>query len=84
MSEYVFKVLIPEGVHARPCARLVEMLEPFTPLSLHCKGKTLDMLSILELMLLQIECGEIFTIRTEAPLPSEVVEKLERLFGNSA
>lgn len=79
--DYEFKVGVPEGLHARPCAKIIEILKPFTPLSFHCKGKTVDTLSILELLLLQIERGEAFTLSTSAPLPSEVLEDLQQVFG---
>lgn len=81
MSKYVFKISIPEGLHARPCAKVIEILQPFTPLSFSYLEKTVDSLSILELLLLKIGCGESLTLNTNSALPHSVIEELQQVFG---
>lgn len=81
MTDYAFKISIAEGLHARPSAKLVQLLKPFTPLSFYSKGKEVDTLSVLELLLLKINYGECITIRTSVPLPVSVLNELEELLG---
>ncbi len=78
---YNFNVGIADGLHARPCAKLVEILSGFTPLQISSNAKTINTLSILELLLLKIPHGSEVQISSEIPLPSETVDKLCQLFS---
>lgn len=78
---YSFNVGITDGLHARPCAKLVEILSGFTPLQITGNGKTINTLSILELLLLKMPHGSEVKILSEIPLPGEIIDKLRRLFG---
>lgn len=78
--EYKFTINIPEGLHARPCARLVELLEPFQPVSLIYKDQVIDSLSVLELLMLKIPIGSRIIISTKNALPSDIIQKLEKNF----
>ncbi|MCX7343368.1 MAG: HPr family phosphocarrier protein [Proteobacteria bacterium] len=78
---YSFNVGIADGLHARPCAKLVDILSGFTPLQITGNGKTINTLSILELLLLKIPHGSEVKISSEIPLPNETIDKLTQLFG---
>lgn len=78
--EYKFTVNIPEGLHARPCAKLVELLEPFQPVMFMYQDKMIDSLSVLELLMLKIPKGSTIIISTNTELPSDTTKKLENLF----
>lgn len=78
--QYEFIVNIPNGLHARPCAQLVEILKEFQPLQIICNGKTVDSLSILELLLLKINQGATISINCQNPLPDRASVKLKMLF----
>ncbi len=80
MTTYSFEVLIPVGLHARPCAKIIEILKHFEPAHITYKENTIKTLSILELLLLKIPTGSTVIINTETPLPPEVTDKLERAF----
>ena len=78
---YDFIVQIPDGLHARPCAKLVEILKEFQPLQIISNGKTVDSLSILELLLLKVPHGSSVYINCETTLPDEIINKLDTLFA---
>lgn len=78
--EYKFKVNIPEGLHARPCAKLVELLESFQPVVFIYQDKILEVLSVLELLMLKIPSGSQVIINTNTELPCDIVQKLEKIF----
>lgn len=80
--EYEFTVKIPDGLHARPCAKLVEILKDFQPLQIISNEKTVDNLSILELLLLKIPHGTTLRIVCNSQLPIKTIEKLNTLFSN--
>lgn len=82
MIDYTFTVFIPEGLHTRPCAKLVEILKPFEPLSFSHNNITIEVLSILELLLLKISYGSSLTITASAPLPPSVLKNLQKVFEN--
>ncbi len=82
MTNYSFEVLIPEGLHARPCAKIIEILKAFEPVHITFGQTTLKALSMLELLLLKIPTGSTVTISTSAPLPTEVIEKLQQVFSD--
>jgi phosphotransferase system HPr (HPr) family protein len=79
--EYTFNVKIPDGMHARPCARLVEILSKITPIEITGNGKTIKTLSILELLLLKIPSGSEISIVCNHPLPPETLTRLNQLFN---
>ena len=80
--EYIFKIKILDGLHARPCNKLVDILKNFTPLQISSGNQTIDKLSILELLLLKITYGSDICICCEEPLPEEAIIKLNQLFSN--
>jgi phosphotransferase system HPr (HPr) family protein len=80
--EYIFKVKIPDGLHARPCNKLVDILKNFAPLQISSGNQTINTLSILELLLLKITYGSDICICCEEPLPEEAINKLDQLFSN--
>ncbi len=82
MTTYSFEVLIPEGLHARPCAKIIELLKGFEPVHITYKETTIKILSILELLLQKIGYGSAVTIRTNLPLPNSILEKLKNIFSN--
>ena len=82
MTSYSFEVLIPEGLHARPCAKIIEILKGFEPVQITCKEVTIEVLSILELLLQKISYGSAVTICTNSPLPDSSLEKLKSIFSN--
>lgn len=82
MTSYSFEVLIPEGVHARPSAKIIELLKPFEPVHITFRQTTLKALSMLELLLLKIPTGSTVIISTSVPLPVSIEETLKRIFSN--
>jgi phosphoenolpyruvate-protein phosphotransferase (PTS system enzyme I) len=80
--EHVFTVRIPEGLHARPCVKLVDILKNFAPVQITVNGHTLSDLSILELLLLKITYGSAVTIACTQPLPKTALAALTQLFDN--
>ncbi len=82
MTNYSFEVLIPEGLHARPCAKIVESLKAFEPVHITYKETTIRILSILELLLQKISYGSTVIISTSVPLPSLTLERLKDIFSN--
>ncbi len=80
MIDYKFTVNIPEGLHARPCARIVDALEPFQPVLFMYQDKLIESLSVLELLMLKIPFGSSIIISTNAALPLEIENKLEKIF----
>ncbi|MBP9829441.1 MAG: HPr family phosphocarrier protein [Proteobacteria bacterium] len=80
MITYSFQVLIPEGLHARPCAKLIEILKPYEPVSFSYNSVTINILSILELLLLKVGYGCSLAINTLQPLPAGVLEDLKKVF----
>lgn len=83
MTTYSFEVLIPEGLHARPCAKIVEILKSFEPVQITCKESTIKVLSILELLLQKISYGSTVSICTSSPLPDSTLMKLKEIFANT-
>ena len=77
---YNFNVGIADGLHARPCAKLVDILSEFKPIQITGNGRTINTLSILELLLLKIPHGSEVKISSEIPLPSKTIDKLSQLF----
>ena len=81
MTNYSFEVLIPEGLHARPCAKLIEILKPFEPVDITYTENVIKNLSILDLLLQKISTGSTVTISTSESLSPETVEKLQQVFS---
>lgn len=82
MTSYSFEILIPEGLHARPCAKIVEILKGFEPVNITCKEVNIKVLSILELLLQKITYGSTITISTISPLPDSILKQLKNIFAN--
>lgn len=83
MTSYSFQVLIPEGLHARPCAKIIEILKPFEDVEFCHNQVTVRTSSLLELLLLKIGYNSSVTLRANTPLPPLVVEELQNLFSNA-
>ncbi len=81
MTNYSFEVLIPEGLHARPCSKLIEILKPFEPFDITYNENVIKNLSILDLLLQKISTGSTVTISTSESLSPETVEKLQQVFS---
>lgn len=82
MTNYTFEVAIPEGLHARPCAKIIEILKPFEPVHITYNENIIKNLSILDLLLQKIPTGSTVTISTSESLSPEAVEKLQQVFSN--
>lgn len=82
MTNYSFDIRIPEGLHARPCTKLVEILQDFQPVHITHNNHTITILSILELLLQKISYGSSITISTSSPLPPPIIEKLKNILSN--
>lgn len=80
--EYTFKVLIAKGLHARPCVKLVSILEGCRNVVITCNKRSVDSLSILELLLLKINYESEVVIISEIPLSDTVITELNKLFGD--
>ncbi len=82
MTNYSFEVAVPEGLHARPCAKLIEILKPFEPVHITYNENVIKNLSILDLLLQKIPTGSTVTISTSKSLPPETAEKLQSVFSD--
>lgn len=82
MMNYTFKVLIPEGLHARPCVKIIEILRPFEPVNIIHADNVIKTTSLLDMLLQKIPFGSEVAVRTETTLPSETVTALESVFSN--
>jgi phosphotransferase system HPr (HPr) family protein len=80
---YVFKVLIPNGLHARPCSHLIYILKDFKSVKFTHNNQTSNSLSILELLLLKVPYGGEITLSCEHPLDDSTMLKLSLFFSGS-
>lgn len=81
MNQYEFKVTNYDGLHARPCAKLVELLEGFQPVTFIYQDQIIEVLSVLELLMLKIPSGESLIINTHNPLSKDDEAKIEKIFS---
>ena len=81
MNKYEFKIANSDGLHARPCARLVEFLENFQPVTFIYKDQIIEVLSVLELLMLKIPSGDSLVINTHNPLAKDDEKKIEKIFS---
>lgn len=81
MNHYEFKITNSDGLHARPCARLVEFLENFQPITFIYKDQIIEILSVLELLMLKIPLGASLIINTHSPLSKDDEKKIEKILS---
>lgn len=81
MNKYEFNVTNPDGLHARPCARLVEFLENFQPVTFIYKDQVIETLSVLELLMLKIPSGDSLVITVHNLLSKDDEKKIEKILS---
>lgn len=75
--ERTFKIIAPEGLHARPSTLLVLAVTPFkSDVQISCKGKSANLKSIMGVMAQGIATGSIITISAEGTDAEEVISKV--------
>lgn len=76
-------VVNPLGLHARPSARLVQLLAPFdAQIWLSLRGREINAKSIMGLMMLAAPQGAVLQARAEGPQAAEALDALARAFAN--
>jgi phosphocarrier protein HPr len=81
-------IVNPEGLHARPAARIVRLANSFAAeIALAKDGLDVNGKSIMGVMMLAAECGSSITIRADGPDAEQAVQALADLvasgFGES-
>jgi phosphocarrier protein len=81
-------IVNPEGLHARPAARIVRLASRFAAdIELAKDGLDVNGKSIMGVMMLAAECGSSITIRADGPDAEQAVQALAELvasgFGES-
>jgi phosphocarrier protein HPr len=81
-------IVNPEGLHARPAARIVRLANSFAAeIALGKDGLDVNGKSIMGVMMLAAECGSSITIRADGPDAEQAVQALADLvasgFGES-
>ena len=83
MLERTVVVQNPEGLHARPAARLVQAASRFTSqVELAANGKTVSAKSIVAVLRLGVRQGESITIRASGDDERLAVDDLARLVSD--
>ena len=88
MIERQATIVNPEGLHARPAARIVRLANSFAAeIALGKDGLDGNGKSIMGVMMLAAECGSSITIRADGPDAEQAVQALADLvasgFGES-
>ena len=88
MIERQATIVNPEGLHARPAARIVRLANSFAAeIALAKDGLDVNGKSIMGVMMLAAECGSSITIRADGPDAEQAVQALADLvasgFGES-
>ena len=88
MIERQAVIVNPEGLHARPAARIVRLANSFAAeIELAKDGLDVNGKSIMGVMMLAAECGSSITIRADGPDAEQAVQALAQLvasgFGES-
>jgi phosphocarrier protein HPr len=86
--ERLATIVNPEGLHARPAARIVRLANSFSAeIELAKDGLDVNGKSIMGVMMLAAECGSSITIRADGPDAEQAVQALADLvatgFGES-
>jgi phosphotransferase system HPr (HPr) family protein len=72
---------VSQGLHLTPISVLVRNAGRFTSqISLTFDGRTADIRSVYDLMLLAAPCGSILTLEADGPDAAAAVDEIERLF----
>jgi phosphotransferase system HPr (HPr) family protein len=73
-------IIDPLGLHLRPAAKLVVLAQSFrSDIRVICKGTTADARSLLELLVLAIECGTTLEFVAHGPDAEQAVAALTGL-----
>jgi phosphocarrier protein len=76
-------IVNPEGLHARPAARIVRLASSFTAeIELAKDGLDVNGKSIMGVMMLAAECGSSITIRANGPDAEQAVQALAELVAS--
>jgi phosphocarrier protein HPr len=75
-----FTILNQAGLHARPCALLVESLQPFASEIFITKGgESVNGKSIMGVMMLAAECGSSIEVVARGTDAEEAIERVRKL-----
>ncbi|MEO6064268.1 MAG: HPr family phosphocarrier protein [Lysobacterales bacterium] len=75
-------VVNPLGLHARPSARLVQLLAPFdAQIWLSLRGREINAKSIMGLMMLAAPQGAVLRARAEGPQAQAAIDALANAFA---
>lgn len=66
-----------------PCAKIIEILKPFEPITFIHNEHKVSTLSILELLLLKMNYSSTISISVDNPLPKNILKDLENIFKNT-
>ena len=76
-------VVNPLGLHARPSARLVQVLAPFdAQIWLSLRGRDINAKSIMGLMMLAAPMGAVLRARAEGPAAAAAIRALAGAFAS--
>jgi phosphocarrier protein HPr len=76
-------IVNPEGLHARPAARIVRLANSFAAeIALAKDGLDVNGKSIMGVMMLAAECGSSITIRADGPDAEQAVQALAELVAS--
>lgn len=76
-------VNLPRGIHARPAAQLVELTQNFqSEIFIKHNGKKASLCSILEILMLTVDYGEIVEVSCTGPDAKMAIEAVEHFFSN--
>lgn len=84
MQRKTFKITDEDGIHARPATALVNTANKFkgTDAFVESKGKKVVLKSLLGVLSLGLECGDIMTIISEGKDEKEVMAALQDVMIN--
>lgn len=85
MKSIIYKVTIPQGIHARPASLLVKEINKFKCKSVIKKGeKTVNAKEILAIMSLGIKQGDTITITFYGEDEEEALKAVEKFLKNAS
>lgn len=75
--EKTFKIIVQEGLHARPCTLVVNAATPFSSnIEIIHNDRAVNLKSIISVMALGIKADTVVTIRTEGDDAEQAMEKI--------
>jgi phosphocarrier protein HPr len=81
MLTRVVSIINPLGLHARACARIVQIATKFrSTVSLHVKGRRASARNIVAVMLLTASVGTTVRIEVDGPDEAEAMRAIAELF----